>query len=238
LLNEILERQGATLGELAQEFEKPRSSVHDHMKTLMSLGIILHEEQEYHLTTELLNMGARSRNQRAIYRTAKPKIEELAQETGQMVGLMTIEQGLGVTLYYYNKLTDLELEPYPGLRTRLHTTSGGKAMLAELPESSVSKIVNKHGLQPKTKYTITNYESLLSQLNTIRKQGYAYSSQERVIGMRSIGAAITDRDGLPVGAIVVGGTIQQMEEGSQNEESFKETLLDFINIIEVNLNYT
>lgn len=237
LLEKVLEQKRATLGELAQEFDRPKSTIHDYMKTLMDLGIVAHEDGKYHLTTKLLNIGTQVRNQRALYQVAKPEVERLARETGRMSGLMTNEQGLGVTLYYYNTVTDIQLEPYPGLRTKLHTTSGGKAMLAELPESRVSKIVAEHGLDPKTRHTITDYESLLSELKTVREQGYAISAEERVIGMQDIGAAITDRDGFPVGALVVAGPVNQMQSETQDGQTLDNLLPNIANVVEVNLNY-
>jgi IclR family acetate operon transcriptional repressor len=237
LLEELLERKGATLGELAQEFDKPKSTTHDYMKTLMDLGIVAHENNRYYLTTELLNIGTRVRNQRALYQVAKPEVERLARETGQMSGLIKKEQGLAVTLYYHNTVTDIQLEPYPGLRTKLHTTSGGKAMLAELPESRVSKIVSEHGLDKKTRHTITDYEGLLSELETVREQGYAVSAEERIIGMQSLGAAITNREGFPVGALVVAGPVNQMQSETQDGQALKDLLLNIANVVEVNLNY-
>lgn len=237
LLKELLERKGATLGELAQEFDKPKSTTHDYMKTLMNLGIVAHENNRYYLTTELLNIGTRVRNQRALYQVAKPEVERLARETGQMSGLIKKEQGLAVTLYYHNTVTDIQLEPYPGLRTKLHTTSGGKAMLAELPESRVSKIVSEHGLDKKTRHTITDYEGLLSELETVREQGYAVSEEEHVIGMQSLGAAITNREGFPVGALVVAGLVNQTQSETQDGQALKHLLPNIANVVEVNLNY-
>jgi DNA-binding IclR family transcriptional regulator len=237
LLKELLEQKGATLEELAQEFDKPKSTTHDYVKTLMNLGIVAYNNDRYYLTTELLNIGTRVRNQRPLYQVAKPEVERLARETGQMSGLIKKEQGLAVTLYYRNTMTDIQLEPYPGLRTKLHTTSGGKAMLAELPESRVSKIVSEHGLDKRTRHTITDYESLLSELGTVREQGYAVSTEEHIIGMQSLGAAITDREGFPVGALVVAGPINQMQSETTADQALKDLLLNITNVVEVNLNY-
>lgn len=98
LLEKLLEQEGATLSELAREFDKAKAATHDYITTLIDLGVVAYEHDKYYLTTELLNIGTRVRNQRALYQVAKPEVERLARETGQMCGLITKKQGLGVTL--------------------------------------------------------------------------------------------------------------------------------------------
>lgn len=110
-------------------------------------------------------------------------------------------------------------------------------MLAELPESRVRKLVAEHGLNLKTRHTITDYQSLLFELETVREQGYAVSAEERVIGIQSLGVAITNREGHPVGALVVAGPVNQMQSETQDGQALKHLLLNIANVVEVNGNY-
>ena len=50
-----------------------------------------------------------------------------------------------------------------------------------------------------------NVKELRRQLGMIRKQGYAFSSSERIKGVSSVAAPIFDRDNVVIGAISVGG---------------------------------
>lgn len=236
ILQKLIERDGATLGELSREFDQPKSTMHGYLKTLMNVGVVLQQDDEYRVCSKLLNLGARARNQRALYQAAKPEVKRLAQTTGHMASVMTEERGWGVTLYTHGKEPEIDIEVHPGLHSELHTTSGGKAILAELPQSRVIEIINEHGLKPKTKNTITEIDALLSELDDILERGYAVNSQERVLGMRSFGAAITDRDGTPVGALVLFGPATRMDD-DHHDHPIHELLLDAVNIVEVNLNY-
>jgi len=237
LIQVIIERDGASLGELSREFDKPKTTTHAYLKTLMNVGIILNEGGEYHVSSRLLNLGARARNKQDLYKAAKSEVERLVSLTGQMASVMIEERGWGVTLYSYGGLSGIDIDVYPGLHSKLHTTSGGKAILAALPKSQVSEIINEHGLESRTNNTITNSDALLAELESIENQGYAINSEERVLGMRSIGAAITDCSEDPIGALVVFGPATRMENKEPQDQPSHELLLEAVNIIEVNLNY-
>jgi IclR family acetate operon transcriptional repressor len=238
IIQVIIARDGASLGELANELDKPKTTTHGYLKTLRNVDIVEKRDNQYRASSRLLDLGARVRNQLPLHRAAKPEVEALAKSTGQMASLMTEEQGEGVTLYTYGGIPELDIDVYPGLHSKIHTTSGGKAILAHLPQSRVMEIVDRHGLEPKTKETITNVNNLFDELEKIREQGYAVNSGERVIGMRSYGAAITDRDGHPVGAMVVFGPDTLLSDYNQTEQPIHELLLEAVNIVEVNLNYS
>lgn len=238
IIQTIIERDGASLGELSEEFDKPKTTTHGYLKTLRNMGVVEKRNNQYRASTKLLDLGARARNQLPLHQAAKPEVEDLARSTGQMASLMTEEQGLGVTLYTYGGIPHLDIDVYPGLHSNIHTTSGGKAILANLPRSRVMEIIDRHGLDPKTKETITDINSLLTELEEIRERGYAINSNERVIGMRSYGAAVTDRNGRPVGALVVFGPDTRMDDHNKNERPIHELLLEAVNIVGLNLNYS
>lgn len=237
ITQKIIERDGASLGELSREFDQPKTTTHAYLKTLMNIGLVLNEENEYRVSSRLINLGARARNKRDLYKAAKPEVERLVSLTGHMASIMIEERGWGVTLYSHGGLSGIDIDVYPGLHSKLHTTSGGKAILAALPKSRVSEIINEHELEPRTNNTITNSDALLAELESIQNQGYAINSEERVIGMRSIGAAITDRSEDPIGALVVFGPATRMENKESQDQPSHELLLEATNIVEVNLNY-
>jgi DNA-binding IclR family transcriptional regulator len=237
ILARIIDSDGASLGDLSGEFDKPKSTTHGYLKTLMNVGLVKMENGEYRASARLLEMGAQARNQRAIYRAAKPEVDRLAVTTGHMASLMTEERGWGVTLYSAGGLSEIDLNVHPGLHSKLHTTSGGKAILAELNRQRVSEIIDEQRLGARTRHTITDIDELMAELEAIDDRGYAVNSEERVIGMRSYGATVTDRDENPVGALVVFGPATRIDADSNQDRPIPDLLLEAVNIVEVNLNY-
>jgi len=237
IIARLIERDGATLGELSSDFDQPKSTTHGYLKTLMNVGLVTIEDDEYRTSTRLLEMGAQARNQRPIFRAAKPEVERLAVTTGKMASLMTEERGWGVTLYSAGRVSEIDLYVHPGLHSKLHTTSGGKAILAALNRPHVTEIISEHGLDARTQHTITDSDDLIAELKAIKNRGYAINSEERVIGMQSYGATITDREENPVGALVVFGPATRMDADSDPDRPIPDLLLEAVNIVEVNLNY-
>ena len=73
------------------------------------------------------------------------------------------------------------------------------------------------GLVAHMNNTLTNPEQLPSELETIRKQGFAISTEELTEGTRSVAAPIRDYTGQIVSAVAVVGPIQRMTDDKINQ---------------------
>jgi len=79
-----------------------------------------------------------------------------------------------------------------GERGYVHATALGKAMAAALPEDRIRSLIAVSGMPAFTDATITDLPSLLTELNTVREQGYAVDEQENQEGGRCVAVAIPD----------------------------------------------
>jgi DNA-binding IclR family transcriptional regulator len=231
------------VSELARRLDIPKSTAYDHLRTLTAIGYISATDDGYRLNSRPLDLGAQWRNNLDLYEVAKPELQKLAKEAEMHVSLMVQEEGHGVTLYTASWNSEVELIAHPGMRTHIHTTSGGKAMLAELPESRVDEIIDKRGLEQLTTYTITDRKELHQELDNIHRQGFALNRQERIDGLRGVGAAVTDRDDEVVGALVVYGPASYIggkwfEDYQGGNEDLPDRILHTANVVEVNLSYS
>ena len=91
----------------------------------------------------------------------------------------------------------------------MHHNSGGKAIIAHLPESEVLDIVDTHGLPSQTDNTITDPDRLLTELETIREQGYALNRSEDLEGVHAVGVPLIV-NGEVQGALSVAGPAHRM----------------------------
>lgn len=236
LIETILRDEGVTLTELATEFDLPKSTMHGYLKSLRLAGLLIKDDGTYRVSTRFLEIGSYVRTNRPIYEAGKKQVRELSCETGQRASLMIEENCQGVTLYTHSESPRLDIDVYPGFRTELHATSGGKAILAALPREKVSAIVNRRGLKTYTEHTITDYETLLTELKQTAEQGYATNVEEHVSGMHSYGCAVTDDTGYPIGAVVVFGPTSFISRGEGGDDpEVVRRLRQTVNIIEVNM---
>jgi len=232
----VHELDGATLPEIAEHFDKPRSTVHDHLKTLTDAGYLVKDGRTFRVGIKFLNLGGYARSRKKLFQVAESELRQLATDTGEHANLMTEEDGRGIFLYKLKGTQSVQLDTYEGMVVDLHTTAMGKAILAEYPESKRDAILDDQGLDPVTENTITDREELEAELEEIRERGYAIDNEERVEGVRCIAAPITTADGV-VGAVSVSGPKSRMN-GERFEETIPSEVLSTANIVEVNLQYS
>lgn len=90
-----------------------------------------------------------------------------------------------------------------------YCTGGGRAVLAALPEAEARDILMRVALHKYTAKTETDPDAIMAQVRKVRSDGYAVVVDEFVQGEVAIGVAITRRDGLPLGAIHVAGSLSE-----------------------------
>lgn len=89
-----------------------------------------------------------------------------------------------------------------GLLMPAHVTSGGKALLAELPGDDLRRLY-PHGLPPWDREAITTMPALARELAAVRRRGYATNNEESEAGIRAVGRSVLDGDGRAIGAVVI-----------------------------------
>lgn len=234
----VADRGPITASAVAEELNMALTTAHDHLQTLVELGCLVHEDEEYVLGLRLLKLGERMRERLALYTVARPELVEIGSQTGEFAPLMVEEDGRGVVLFTAKgeKASHISLRPiYDGTKTDLHTTATGKAIMAHLPEARVEGIIQHHGLDAVTNHTITDRHALAADLATVRDRGYAFDEHERVRGMYSIGVPIFNGDSEILGSIGLYGPTEGRDEAFLTEELPKK-LVEVADVIEINLN--
>lgn len=225
---------GAGVTEIADRVGMSKGSVHTYLSTLKQNDYVTEADGVYRIGLRFLEVGEYAKRQEQLYRHGRSPLDELAVETGELVRLVVEEHGRGVYLYKAAGENAIETTIHPGQREHLHCTAQGKAILSQLPESTVLDIVDEFGLPARTENTITELEDLLAELERIRERGVAFSDGEATRRLRCVAAPIQAPNGEPMGALGVFGPTSRLRD-----ERFDETLPNAVtnaaNIIEINM---
>lgn len=236
IINKLIELNGARLTELADQMDKPTSTIHDYLKALKEGGYVVKDERSYRVSSRFLYLGQRTRSQLEIYDIARNQIQELAAETGEYAILTVEEQGYGVLLYTVQGEKAVDIDSPDGVRTKLHSTAMGKCILGNLPKERVEDIIAEHGLNARTPQTVTDEEELFEGLEKVREQGYAIEEEEQFEGMQGISAPVMGISRDVRGAVGVYGPIGRI--GSpENQQRIRKAVSETVNVIEVRLKY-
>ena len=237
VLELLEEREGAGVTEVARELGLTKGTVHTQLATLRERGFVAKQDEEYHLGLRFLELGENARKRLSVPEVAKRELDKLAEETDTRAQLIVEENGMAICVYLARGPNAILPPTDVGYREYLHCIASGKALMAHLPEERIEAVLAKHGLPSRTESTISDRETLFEALSEVRERGYALNDEEKLRGLRAVGAPVLGQDGAPIGAISVSDTTRNMDD-----ERFHETMPDRImgaaNIIEVNYNAT
>ena len=236
IVEALKELDGAGVTELSDHLELPKSTIHNYLATLEQEEYVAKEGTTYRVGLRFLDLGAYARDQVELFEVAKPELEQLASETGELTNLLVEEHGKGSYLYRTRGEMAVQVKGHVGTRAPLHGTGLGKAILAYLPEERVESIVDYHGLPASTPDTITEVDELFAELDRIRDRGFAFDDEERLRGLRCVAAPVL-ANGDVIGAISVSGPTNRLRDTRFREE-LPQKLLEVQNVIELNVTYS
>lgn len=236
ILDEIRRRDGAGVTELATHFDRSKSSIHSHLRTLAAEGYLVNKNGYYTVGLQPLQLGGHARIKHELYRMAKDEVDELAEETGETAKIVVEEGGEGVYLYQARAEQAVQTDSHVGTHVLLHSTAVGKAILANIDEERRAAIIDEHGLPQVTANTVTDRETLETRLERIRDRGVSFDDGERIEGLRCVAAPIKTDESV-LGAISVSGPKKRIDD-----ETFRTTLPEIVRntarVVEINATYS
>jgi len=237
IIGGLQELGGAGVTELSTHLDLPKSTVHNYLSTLEQEAYVIKEGDEYRVGLRFLEHGAYARNQSQLFEIARPELDRLADETGELCNLLVEEHGKGTYLYRTRGDDAVRVKEHVGNRVCLHSTAMGKAILAHLSEERVEEVIDRHGLSETTERTITDREELFETLAEIRECGVAFDDEERLSGLRCVAAPVLSNNDRVLGAISVSGPSHRFENERFREELPKR-VLEIANVLELNVTYS
>lgn len=244
IIRKIKQQNGASLTEIAEKLDLGKSTVHNHLATLTDEGFLVRQNQCYFVGLEFLQLGEYARNRREVYKPAKLEVYQLAESTNEEVNFAVAENGYMFSIEY------MMGDPSPanpeagshflevGSRFHMHNSAPGKAVLSELPREKMEQILQLRGLPATTDDTVTEKGTLLSELETIREQGYATNNEELERGFQSVGAPIHHPDGTVLGALSIGGPAYRFQVDPSSESGSLDALLAAVERVEDEITQT
>lgn len=228
---------GAGVTELADELDIAKSTVHDHLETLVTLGFVVKRDGGYHIGLRYLDIGGWARQRMPLYDIARPEIAELASQTGELANLVVEEHGNVVYLATEKGENAVNIDTYVGKREYLHSTAVGKAILAHTPMDRIDQIIDTHDMAAETPNTITDRTELDEQLEAIRSRGVAFDLEENSKGLKCVASPVVGPEDDVLGAVSVSGPTTRFQ-GEWFDERLPELVKQISNVIEINVTYS
>lgn len=207
LLSALAKESKATLTELALRVGMPPSSAHRLLVTLQKHGFVEFDEatQDWMIGVEAFRIGSSFVHRTTLVEAAREVMRRLMEETGETANLAIADDGDVVFMSQVESHNPIRAFFSPGTRGSMHASGIGKALLADLPQSDVERILQKKGLPEFTPNTLTSPDALFRDLGETSKRGWSIDDEERYSGMRCVAATIHNAFGEAIAGISVSG---------------------------------
>jgi len=193
-----------TITQISVALDIPQSSTFDILHTLLQEGYVERDNETlktYKLGLKIFELGVAYLNNTDLSPTTRPFLEEMMAESGATAFLAIENNGQLVYLDKVEAPTAIRTSAVLGSRNEMYCTGLGKALLATYSESKVRSIFDKSNITKHTENTITDFDTLMEELEKTRTRGYAIDNRENDNEVFCIAAPIFDASENSVAAI-------------------------------------
>lgn len=198
-----------TLSQVATAANLPTTTIHRLLQTLVAQGYARQlTNRRYALGPKLVRLGEVANRQ--FGQMAMPQLKSLVARLGETANLATID---GDNVVYVSQAPSphaMRMFTEVGGRAHLHSTSVGKAILAQLGDDRVREIISRTGMPHSTSRSLGTIDELLADLAACRKRGYAIDDGEHEVGVRCFAMAVPQMPVLT--AVSVSGPMSRVGE--------------------------
>lgn len=196
-------RTGLSNSDLSRKLKIPKSSASYILRELERRDYLRRDRNgKYRLGLKLMSIVSSVAMHFDVREAAKPIMEEFLRKSHlPEVHLAVLDNGRAV---YIEKIEDessfIKMDIWVGHRLPIHTTAIGKALVAFLPKDELLEILQKRGMEKKTRRTITSPQRFLAELEKVRQRGFAVDDEENSEGVRCVASPIFDASGKVIAA--------------------------------------
>jgi len=203
--------KGIGLTDLARETDLSKASALRALRVLVDRNLLSFDEhsQRYRLGLGILALSSKLLAGLDVRAEALPRLEQLAEMTGETVHLGVLDAGEVVYIEKVESAQSVRMYSRVGKRMPAYCTGVGKALLAWLPVGDVDAMLPDELVSHDGR--TVDREKLFVDLAATRRRGFAMDFEENERGISCVAAPVFDHRQNVVAAISVAGPSARMQ---------------------------
>jgi len=210
----LLQQEGKEMGvtQMSTALGMYKSTVHRTLATLENKGFVQQnaDNGKYWLGIRLYSLGMLIRERLPLRNIAYPHAKALSEKFDEVVHLSMLDKN---ALSYpqhiiidkiQGRLQVLSLTPPVGSSAPCHSSAVGKCLLAFSSRQYIQKFTG-NPLPVFTDKTLSSWDDLVQELDSIKKRGFAVDDEELELGLTCVAGPILGRDTDIVAALSLSG---------------------------------
>jgi IclR family transcriptional regulator, acetate operon repressor len=212
VLDIVSEGDGVSLTHISRRAGLAPSTAHRIVATLESHGLLQQDREQGHwlIGVKTFQIGNAFLRNRKVSQVARPFMRDLMEATGETVSLAIEDENSAVFITQFECHSPVRTFHRPGSRVAMHASAVGKALLSSRDEKSIRQFLERAGLPRFTEKTIVDPVGFERELQIIKQRGWAIDDEERISGMRCVGAPIVNEHREALAAVSVSGPTARM----------------------------
>lgn len=203
--------------DVSRQLHLPKGTVSRYLSRMEEVGILQRlPDRRYVLGNRVYDWGQAASPGQDVRPWARPAMEALVREHGEMASLMVRDGDEAVCIDQVEGRLPIRLYAVRGRRLSLYTGASPRLLLAFAPEEEREEYISRCAFAKITPQTIGDPEQLRSALADIQQRGYAVSQGEMDEGVVSFAAPIRNASGRVVAAMSTAGPETRLE-GTRRE---------------------
>ncbi len=172
--------------------------------TLEMLGYAESDGHLYQLKPRILRLGYSFLSSNSLVILAEPILQRVAEALQEAVALAVLEGEEVLYIAHQGVRRVMSVGVSVGTRLPAHCTSGGRVLLAALPEEEFREFLDSTTLRPMTAKTITEKPAFAAMIEKVRHEGFALVDEEFEPGLRSMAVPVRSRQNAVVASLNTG----------------------------------
>ena len=201
------------ISDFAERLNLPKTTIQGIVRTLASLNYLekdLHSAK-YRLGPILLHLGFKYAKNMDLISESMVWIERLSFRFRMTVNVCIRVGNKVLVLYCVEPKERFSTFFNTGAPIDIHTTASGKVLYAFMEKKLRDRALASYEFRQFSPNTITNKEDFITELEKVKREGYACSVEEGMTPTTSIGAPIFNNTGKVLAAFAMIGKPEEIE---------------------------
>ncbi|MDT8894293.1 IclR family transcriptional regulator [Halomonas sp. I1] len=202
-----------TLQGMVDETGLPKPTLHRMLQQLESSGMLQRESDGRHYSkgNRLRRLAETLLLNDTIQGARHAILAKLVEEVGESCNITALSGGEVLYLDRVETSAPLRFYLHPGSRVPVHCSASGKLFLAQMAPAQRRRLLNQMPLNAFTRNTLTDPEALEAEIETVRRQGYAFDDEEFLSGLLCIAVLAPNREGLSNTGLAIQAPVMRMD---------------------------
>lgn len=213
LLEVIAEKdQFFTLQNMVDETGLPKPTLHRMLQQLESSGMLQREADGRHYSkgSRLRRLAETLLLNDTVQGARHAVLTQLVDEVGESCNITALSGGEVLYLDRVETSAPLRFYLHPGSRVPLHCSASGKLFLAQMGSAQRRRLLEHIPLKSFTHKTLVDPEALETEVENVRRQGYAFDDEEFLPGLICIAVLAPNPQGSSNTGLAIQAPVMRM----------------------------